>query len=96
MSLSDRQIRGLRARSNKALMHTVDSMLKPFSVQYKPRTLTAIERDREPVRDSELLAKYLCVHGKPYILRDTKYGCHHCGFAGNKHVDVSALAARIK
>ena len=96
MSLTNRQVNSLRARSNKALMHTVDSMLKPFSVQYAPRKLSSIECDREPVRDSVLLAQFMCVHGKPYILRDTKYGCHHCGFAGNKKVNPAALVSRIK
>jgi hypothetical protein len=32
----------------------------------------------EIVNDALLLAKYLCIHGVPYIFRGTKHGCRKC------------------
>ena len=75
-SPEDRLIRAIDERRGR----DIDTFSKPFKIQYEPRVLSDTERERAPVTNATLLANFLCVHGKAYILRDSRYGCRKCGF----------------
>jgi hypothetical protein len=61
-----------------------ESLRKPFKQTYEPRMLSEAERQREPIKNSVLLAQFQCVHGVPYLFRDTRMGCKRCGSYSNK------------
>jgi hypothetical protein len=71
--------RRLVATLDRAAAKRVDSMFKPFATAFASPKISETRREAEPVTNPTLLAGFLCVHGVPYLYRDTNLGCKRCG-----------------
>jgi len=83
--------RRLVATLDRAAAKRVDSMFKPFALAFASPKISDVRREREPVTNAMSLAQFLCVHGVPYLYRDTNLGCKRCGSYTARKAFVATL-----
>jgi len=85
--------RRLVAVLDRAAAKRVDSMFKPFAIAFASPKISDARRKAEPVTNTMALAQFVCVHGVPYLFRDTNLGCKRCNsYTARKAFDANRVA----